>query len=211
MREAIGQVPPRRGFLGQLAGALAGLGLPGIAGAQAVGDREPTGEQWPARLTGRHKLIIQSHEPAEGLAFGWARNFLDAQRDAYGLADRDSSVVIGLQGKAVAMYLDDAMWAKYGMGPALGFAGPANPFRATSGMLTLAALQARGVILLACGNTLKRAASRWVKDRPVTPEVSAAFETEARAALAPGVEVVPAMVTTLVMAQERGCRYIYAG
>jgi intracellular sulfur oxidation DsrE/DsrF family protein len=211
MRESNGQVPPRRGFLGQVAGALAALGVPGLVTAQGRGAPLPTGEAWPERLTGRHKVIIQSHEPAEGVAFAWATNFLNAQRDAYGLADRDSSVVIGLQGKALAMYLDDAMWAKYGMAPALGFPGPGNPFRAPAGAMTLAALQARGVILLACGNTLKRGATRWVKDRAITPEVAAAWEAEARAALAPGVEVVPAMVTTLVMAQERGCRYIYAG
>lgn len=211
MRETDRTVPPRRGFLGQVMGALAALGVPGVAVAQRGTTALPTGEQWPARLTGAHKLVIHCHEPADGVAFAWASNFLDAQRDAYGLADRDSSVIIGLQGKALAYFYDDAMWAKYGIAQAFGVTGPGNPFRANGGGLTLASLQARGVILLACGNSLKRGATRWVKDRPVTREVAAAWEAEARASLAPGVEVVPAMVTTLVMAQERGCRYLYAG
>ena len=127
--------------------------------------------------------------------------------------------VVGLQGKAIAMFLDDAMWAKYGMAAATGLtqAGGRNPFRAPGhpmaqpGESMLDMLARRGVILLACGNTMKRGASRWVKDRPVTPEVAAAWTAEARAALPASVEVVPAMVTTLAMAQERGCRYIYAG
>ncbi len=199
---------PRRGFLARLGGALAALGLPAAAAA-APRPVDPPGEAWLQRLTGTHKLILQAHLPADGVAFGWAANYLEAQRTHYGLADRDSTVVIGFQGPALAFLLDDAMWARYDMAAALGVRGPGNPFR-RGGAQSIAALQARGVILLACGNSLSRGAARWVKDRPVTPEVSRAWTDEARAALHPGVEVVPAMVTTLVMAQERGCRYICA-
>ena len=210
---------PRRAFLAQCAAALAALGLPAVARGDRAPVAVPVDERWPARLTGAHKVVFQSHEPAEGVALVWAYNFLEAQREAYGLRDADSSIVVGLQGKAIAMFLDDAMWAKYGMAAATGLtqAGGRNPFRAPGhpmaqpGESMLDMLARRGVILLACGNTMKRGASRWVKDRPVTPEVAAAWTAEARAALPASVEVVPAMVTTLAMAQERGCRYIYAG
>lgn len=209
---------PRRGFLAQCAAAVAALGLPSLARAER-GPAMPVAERWPSRLTGRHKLIIQSHEPAEGVALAWAYNFLEAQKDAYGLADADSSVIVGLQGKAIALLLDDAMWARYGIAAATGLqsAGGKNPYRqpgspmGQGGESMLDMLARRGVIFLACGNTLKRGASRWVKERPLTPEIAAAWTAEARAALPAYVEVVPAMVTTLVQAQERGCRYIYAG
>jgi intracellular sulfur oxidation DsrE/DsrF family protein len=199
---------PRRGFLARLGGALAALGVPGVAAGAASVD--PPNEAWLRKLTGAHKVILHAHLPADGVAFGWAYNYLEAQRTHYGLSDRDSTVVIGFQGAALAFLLDDAMWAKYGMASALGVTGPTNPYR-RGGPQSIAALQARGVILLACGNSVARGASRWVKDAPVTPERSRAWADEARAALHPGVEVVPAMVTTLVMAQERGCRYLFAG
>ncbi|MCU0627766.1 MAG: hypothetical protein MUF21_15015 [Gemmatimonadaceae bacterium] len=211
-------VPPRRGFLAQLAAVGAALGVPALAHAHGS-EGAPSGadEPWLARLTGRHRVIIHAHEPADGLAMGWARNFLDAQRDAYRLTDRDSTVVIGLQGKALALLYGDAMWAKYDMAGALGFAaGSSNPFAAPADArparpTSVAALQARGVIFLACGNSLRMGAQRWVRETPVTAERMTAWADEARANLLPGVEVVPALITTLVMAQERGCRYVYAG
>ncbi|MCU0619158.1 MAG: hypothetical protein MUF40_04540 [Gemmatimonadaceae bacterium] len=201
---------PRRGFLARLGGALAALGLPAAA-AGAAPPIDPPTEAWLQRLTGTHKVILHAHLPADGVAFGWAYNYLEAQRTHYGLSDRDSTVVIGFQGAALAFLLDDAMWAKYDMASALGMrSATGNPFR-RGGAQSIAGLQARGVLLLACGNSIARGASRWVKDAPVTPERARAWADEARAALHPGVEVVPAMVTTLVMAQERGCRYLFAG
>ena len=61
-------------------------------------------------------------------------------------------------------------------------------------------------------SSLRASGQRFLPE-PQRNEAAArtAFGAEVTANLLPGVEIVPAMIVTLQMAQDRGCRYVYAG
>jgi intracellular sulfur oxidation DsrE/DsrF family protein len=218
-------VTPRRGFLASLATAAAALGFSRPAHAAvsledaALLDTDP----WLARLTGAQKVIFHQHDPVDGLSFVWARTFLNTQRDTYKRADADTTLVIGLQGKAIGFAFNDAMWAKYPVGEVLEmksgddvatrnmFAARQPEAGAFYDGTSIPELQARGAVILVCNNSLRNSAGRFLRERPLTPARSAAFYDEIKANLLPNVFVVPAMIVALEMAQARGCRYIYAG
>jgi intracellular sulfur oxidation DsrE/DsrF family protein len=208
---------PRRGFLARLALAGAVLGVPGLA-ARAEAEIAPPDEPWMRKLKGKHRVVFHSHEPTNGLAFAWARNFLNTQRDHYGFRDEDSTVIVGLNGRAVGMLYNDAMWAKYPIAKVLGVPHARNPWQSPlegSGVApsdTVAELTKRGVIVLVCNNSLRQGAVRFHPDGPKTDETTrAAFYEEVRGNLVLGVEVVPAMIVTLQRAQATDCSYVYAG
>lgn len=199
----------RRTFLSRLAALGATLGV--VPAASAIAASAPTSaidDPWVARLTGTHKVIFHSHLPTDGLAIGWARTFLDTQKGSYGLADTDSSVVVGLNGRSIGWFFGDALWAKYPtIGEIMGTPGAKNPQAAL-----IASLVPRGVILLACNNSIRASGSRFLPEaRRGDATARNTFAEEVKATLLPGVEVVPAMVVTLQQAQARGCQYIYAG
>jgi len=204
-------VPDRRHFLTRLAALGASIGLLSPRAAQgAAADEAPSvaDDPWIARLTGTHRVIFHSHLPTDGLAIGWARTFLDTQKGSYGLEDRASSVVVGLNGRSIGWFFGEALWAKYPtIGEIMGAPGARNPQASL-----VASLVPRGVIFLACNNSIRASGSRFL---PETQRGDAAartaFADEVRAGLLPGVDVVPSMVVTLQQAQDRGCRYIYAG
>lgn len=200
---------PRRDFLARLGALGASLG---VLSPRTVAAMEParsgTEDPWVARLRGAHRVIFHSHMPTEGLALRWAQTFLDTQKSAYGIAEADMSVLVGLNGRSVGWFFNDAMWAKYPtIGEVMGAPGTRNP-QSTA----IAALASRGVFLLACANSIRASGQRFLPD-PGRNDTSArtAFADDVRANLIAGVEVVPAMIVTLQQAQDRGCRYIYAG
>lgn len=200
----------RRRLLSRLAAWVATVGLvsPRLADAIEPALPAPADDPWISRLKGPHRVVFHSHMPTEGLAIRWAQTYLDTQQASYRLADGDSSVVVGLNGRSIGWFFGDALWAKYPtIGEVMGAPGARNPQAAL-----IASLVGRGVILLACGNSIRASGQRFL---PPAQQGDAAarmaFADEARAALLPGIEVVPSMVVTLQQAQDRGCRYIYAG
>jgi intracellular sulfur oxidation DsrE/DsrF family protein len=205
---------PRRSFLSRLATATAAFGLGGLpqtARADTTGGAPGDDEPWMSRLTGSQRIIIHAHEPTAGLALRWAQTFLDTQKSSYGRADRDCSVVVGLNGKSVGLVFNDAIWAKYPIAQTLEMSGTRNPAGPT-GSNAIAQLVSRGVIILACQNSLRAAGQRFLPEAQRSDAAArSAFGAEVTANLLPGVEIVPAMIVTLQMAQDRGCRYVYAG
>lgn len=205
--------PDRRHFLSRLAALGATLGLVparvAYGEAAAATPRNALREDpWMTRLSGSQRVVFHSHLPTDGLALRWAQTFLDTQRGSYGLTDRDCGVVVGLNGRAIGWAFADALWAKYPtIGDVMGAPGTKNPHTAA-----VAGLLPRGVLILACANSIRAAGQRFL---PPTlqgnAEARTAFAEEVRANLLPGVEVVPSMVVTLQQAQDRACRYVYAG
>ncbi|HYW29883.1 MAG TPA: hypothetical protein VE869_00155 [Gemmatimonas sp.] len=203
---------PRRGFLGRLLAIAGGLGAPSAVAAaaepRAVGLIE---DAWTKRVRGKHRVIFHSHEPTGGISLRWAKTFLDTQKSSYALTDSDSTVVVGLNGKAIGLLFNDHMWAKYPIGATLGMPGSINP-AGPAGSNEIAALVARGAILLVCQNSLRLSGQRFLPDA-ARGDASArsAFAQEAAANLIAGAETVPAMIVTLQQAQDLGCRYVYGG
>ncbi len=206
----------RRQFLTRLAALGAGVGFlsPARASdaltAQTEADKLPllADDPWMARLSGNHRVVFHSHMPTDALAIRWAEIFLDTQKRTYGIPESDCGVVVGLNGPSIAWLFNDAMWAKYPtIGGVMGAPGDRNPYSQL-----VASLVPRGVIVLLCHNSLQRAGSRYLASPDRENDAAGlAFAEEARAKLLPGVEVVQAMIVTIQQAQDRGCRYVYAG
>lgn len=205
----------RRTFLSRLVTVGAALGLAAPRSAEAMErpaspvdpSTSAADDPWVSRLKGKHRVIFHSHLASDGIALRWAQTFLDTQKSAYGLTDADNSVVVGLNGRAIGLLFNDAIWGKYPIGETLQMPGVRNANAAL-----VAQLVARGVIILACNNSIRAAGQRFLPEaQRGDAALRTAFSDEARANLLPGVEVVPAMIVTLQQAQDRGCRYIYGG
>lgn len=204
---------PRRSFLARIATATAALGLssaPSSASAsvlRSAADDEP----WMKRLSGSQRVLFHSHEATGGIAIRWAQTFLDTHKNNYGHTDKDCGVVVGLNGKSIGLMFNDAMWAKYPIGETLAMPGTKSPAGPT-GTNAVAQLLARGVIILVCQNSLRASGQRFLPEAQRGDAAArTAFADEVTKNLLPGVESVPAMIVTLQMAQDRGCRYVYAG
>lgn len=206
----------RRSFLARLGAAAAAFGvsaLPRAARADATGDGNRDDDPWMQRLAGSGPLrvVFHSHEATNGTALTWGRTFLDTQKNNYGKTDKDCGVVVGLNGKAIGLVFNDAMWAKYPIAQTMGMTGTKNPAGPT-GSDQIAQLISRGGIILVCNNSLRASGQRFLpEDKRGDAAARTAFAEEARANLLPGMDIVPAMVVALQQAQDRGCRYIYAG
>ncbi len=200
----------RRSFLSRLAtlGAALGLSSSSAAAASLHSHIQAADEPWMKRLTGKQKVLFHSHMPTDGQAIRWGQTFLDTQKSTYGLTDADSTVVIGLNGRSIGWFFNDALWARYPtIGEVMGAPGARNPQASA-----VAALAPRGAVLLACNNSIRASWQRFLSDAQKADQtLRNGFADEIKANLLPGVDVVPAMVVTLQQAQDRGCRYIYAG
>ncbi len=203
----------RRSFLSRLVGVGAALGLSMPRTADAIepeteaNARAAADDPWISRLRGPHRVIFHSHLASDGIALRWAQTFLDTQKKAYGLADADSTVVVGFNGRAIGLLFNDAIWGKYPIGDTLQMPATRN-----ANTVLVAQLAARGVIFLACANSIAAAGQRFLPEsQRGDAALRTAFSDEVRANLLPSVEVVPAMIVTLQQAQDRGCRYIYGG
>ena len=212
---------PRRGFL-----ARAGLGLLATVAAtrssaqQPAWQAGPTQDAWLARLTGTHRQLFDTPTLEGGGSLSQVRNFLNAYRDAYGLGDTDVNAVVGVHGRAVPLVFDDRTWRRFGFGATYQVEDPEtqsparrNVFRAGPGgplppEATVEALQRRGVIFLLCDNSLRRVSGTLSAAGHGTPE---SVREALIGGLLPGVELVPAMVVAMNLAQEKGVTYVYAG
>lgn len=197
----------RRSFLGRLAALGAAFGL-APRDAAALTPRAGADDPWMTRLRGPHRVVFHSHLPTDALALRWAQTYLDTQGSRYGLTDRDCTVIVGLNGRSIGWFFSSELWASHPtIGGVMGSEGVANPQAAL-----VAALQRRGVLLLVCGNSIRASGQRFLPaETRDDPTARVAFAQAVESGLLLGVEIVPSMVVTLQQAQDRGCRYIYAG
>ena len=215
----------RRGFLGRLAAGAATLvavTVPVATQAERLW-RAPSEDpdHWLDALTGKHRQIydvISIEEAGTGAAF--ARNFLNANNEGYGLADRDVNAVVSFRHKAFIMGLNDAMWDKYHLSELLGYTDPHTNAPATknpsagsaddtrTGSASLAALHSRGAVFTVCGMAMAAYAGQAA--HRANADASAVL-TDFRANLVPGGVEVVAGVIAVNRAQERGFSYVYVG
>src|SRR5262245_45269541 len=118
----------RRSFLSKV-----GVGMTSLVGAAALA--EPVAAQsagggrfqpvrhaqddWLDKIPGKHRFVFDTTTPdAFGGSLLYSNNFLTANKDAYGLGDADSAVVIVARHFATPFAYNETIWAKYG--PAFG-------------------------------------------------------------------------------------------
>jgi intracellular sulfur oxidation DsrE/DsrF family protein len=202
-------VTARRGFFGRIAGIVA-IGVAGLVPGSARAETDlDDGPDWPGKLTGRHRQVVDAYEVNRGFPFGFVHNFLTPNKSATG--------VIVLRHEAFPLALGHAMWEKYKIGekeniidPETKVAAVKNPyFQTKPGVLNndetaIDRLLARGVIFGACSVALRGHARRLASNAGVTPEEAA---KEFTANIIPGITVIPSGVWGVNRAQEAGCTY----
>jgi hypothetical protein len=213
---------PRRGFFGRLAGTtalgIAGL-LPSRSGAQAAPDRATPGQDgpnWPGKVRGRHRQMVDAYDVNNGSPLEFGHNFLAS----YGSPGAATLVVI-LRAGALPIALNSDIWAKYRIGEAFHIIdpetkGPAvkNPFlHPKPGVLrsdeaSVDRLLAVGTIMGACLVALQGQSGRLASNAGVTPDEAA---KDWAANLVPGIAILPSGVWGVNRAQEAGCTYCSGG
>src|SRR2546426_10002950 len=103
MSDSTSPTTDRRGFVGAVAALGAGVALGAntrvqrlFVAQQPTGAPVATSDAWLEHLKGRHRQLFDVPEPEGGTALRHVRNYLDAWRDAYGVVERDVSVVVTL-------------------------------------------------------------------------------------------------------------------
>ena len=209
---------PRRTVFGRLAGAAA-LGLAGWAStpsdarAAAMGSDGPN---WPGKLKGRHRQVVDAIEINAGFPLAFAYTFL-ITNPSPGAA----TAVIVLRHEAFLMSLNSAMWAKYKIGESIKHIDPEtqalavkNPYlNAKPGVLqvdemAVDRLLASGVIIGACNIALTVLSKKMAGNAGVSADDAA---KEWAANLVPGITLPPSGVGGVNRAQEAGCTYCAGG
>ena len=228
----------RRDFLQQMlaaGAAVAGAGLltgcATTAGAAAAPAPTPSAApragqaqwdmSWREKL-GRYKTAYDSPEIQNGAALAFAAAAAFGYESALGAGAREFTPVLILRHTASVMTLDDAMWARLGLGvahklkdPTTGEPATRNPFvgyeqgdRHTmiGAQAGLDVLMRAGAVVLTCNNALMGVAYQLRQKEPsLTRETAMA---EVRRSVLPNVYVMPNGIFAVSAAQDAGCHYM---
>jgi hypothetical protein len=205
---------PRRGLFVRLAGAAA-LGLAGLVPTQAEAATND-GPDWPGKLKGRHRQVVDAVEVNGGFPLGFAYTFLITNA-----SPGAATAVVVLRHTAMVIALNSGMWAKYKIGESLKIIDPEtnapavkNPFlRPKPGVLlvddmAVDRLQAIGTIFGACNVAL------LVFSKKLASNAGASADDAAKdwaANVIPAITVIPSGTWGVNRAQERGCTYCAGG
>lgn len=185
---------------------------------------------WVGRVNRPHRVVFDVTKVAEGQALWQASTWMRGYADAEGAKDDDLNLVLVFRHAAVTMVLDDAMWGRLGVAaekahgsadttkssppptgrnPYLGDANaPAASATGMGGPMTIRRLMNRGAIILACNNALSGQAF-GLKEKEGLSEADA--YAQIRAAVTPGVYVMPNGIFSVARAQEAGCSLFMPG
>jgi hypothetical protein len=208
---------PRRSLFGRLAGTVA-LGLAGLTStaARAATDAAPAdGPDWPGKLKGRHRQVVDAYEVNSGFPLGFAYTFLLTNPP-----DAATAIVV-LRHAAFPIALKSAMWEKYKIGAAYKIIDPEtkapavkNPFfQPKPGVLEIDdiavdRLLAKGTIFGACNVALVLDSKELSGNAGVSADEAA---KEWAANVIPGITIIPSGTWGVNRAQEGGCTYCAGG
>jgi hypothetical protein len=211
----------RRGFLGGIAAVAAAAGLSGVVPSRLAAEDAPGArsldaalDAWFGRIKGKHRMIFDAPEPNSGLVAIWPRVYINSMQATY---PGTTTAVVILRHAAIPLAMNDALWAKYGLGEMFGIKdgdAPAthNPYATITGFpisgLGIVELLKSGVLVGACDVALTIYSSGAAKKMGLAPD---AVKKEWIAGLFPGVQVVPSGVLGVARSQELGCAYCFAG
>jgi hypothetical protein len=215
---AITKGAPRRNFF-RLAGATV-LGLAGLASAasraQAATPVAGDGPNWPGKLKGRHRQLVDAYTVNDGRPLAFAQAFL--LTDA---APGSATSVVILRAQALPIALKSAMWEKYKIGESFKIIDPEtkasalkNPFlNPKPGVLIMDdmavdRLLGKGAVFGACNLALHNLSKQLAGNAGVSADDAA---KEWAANLVPGITLLPSGVWGVNRAQEAGCTYCSGG
>jgi hypothetical protein len=209
---------PRRTFFGRLAGAAA-VGLAGLVPTLSSTRAEAAtndGPDWPGKLTGRHRQVVDAYAVNDGFPLGFVVTFL-ITNPSPGAA----TGVIVLRHTPMVIALNNGMWAKYKIGESFKIVDPEtnapavkNPFfQPKPGLLltddmAVDRLLARGTICGACNVALHVLSKKLASNAGVSADDAA---KEWTANVIPGITIIPSGTWGVNRAQEHGCTYCAGG
>jgi intracellular sulfur oxidation DsrE/DsrF family protein len=174
----------------------------------------------------RHRMVFDTLS-ATGIGQGlnFARNFFEANRDAYGISPNEVSVVIIARHFATPLMFNDHIWDKYGdylvdriklFDPRTKAPPRVNLYNAElanndlpNGKTRLADLQKLGARFAVCSTATKNAAGAIAKN--VNGDADAIFKELTNNLVSETARMVPAGISTLNRAQEHGYTFSYCG
>jgi intracellular sulfur oxidation DsrE/DsrF family protein len=173
-------------------------------------------DTWLDAIPGKHRLVIDTTSSAgvpEAVRF--ASNILAANKEAYGLEDAETAMVVILRHSATAFGFSDAIWEKYGEALArfTSYADPESTGPPTGNPFTVAprsaldGLAARGVQFALCDRA-SRGTSRRLAGEGGDAET---VYQEMVANRIPSSRLVSAGVIAVTRAQEYGYSVIHVG
>ncbi len=212
---------PRRSFLGTIAAGAATLaaGRWSVANAEVATTAAVAGDEWVAKITGKHKQVFDCVTPNDGWGAIFPLTYIDTTKEATKLTDKDISAVNVYRHFAMPLMLKDSIWAKYKLGAALKVTDPKTNAPATRnifrdnlplhpGLTYEQMITQRGVTLVACNMALTVLSGMTAANAGVTAD---AAKKEWTANVLPGVYLAPSGVYAVNRAQEAGCTYCYGG
>ncbi len=229
MRDHLEQSTHRRSFLSRLIGGGAALALGGVglrpARAAAAELPHPAStdwdEHWLERINGKHRQVFDAITVGDGIVLGYAVTFLNTNKEAYKLTDKDLTAVIVARHMAIPMVFKDAIWEKYKLGEMFKVTDPRTNAPAVRNIfinrhademmlpgMAVDLLQQRGAIFTCCNVALTFISGMAAGKAGVPKE---AAKQEWIDGLLDGVTLVPSGVLAVNRAQEKGCTYCYAG
>ncbi|HWC73386.1 MAG TPA: hypothetical protein VG454_05560 [Gemmatimonadales bacterium] len=211
----------RRDFVSAVAVMGAGALLRTNDSPRSLIEDGPASDAWLDQLKGKHRQLFDAPDPDGGTVLRHVRNYLDTWREAYGVEDRDVSVIVTLYARTTPLGLQDAMWEKYKLGAALSITDsttnaplarnyfahprPGDPVADGTAESSIEALQRRGVTFALCNNALKRWSGRLEKGgMGAAKDIHADLTAHAL----PGVVIVPDVIIAMTKANERDFGYV---
>jgi hypothetical protein len=206
---------PRRSLFGRVAG-LAAVGLAGLVTTPSRAAPGADGLDWPGKLKGRHRQVVDAYDVNGGFPLAFALTFL-LPNPGTGAA----TAVVILRHGAFPIALNNAMWAKYKIGESFKIDDPEtkapavkNPFfQPKPGVLlkdgmAVDALMSKGVIFGGCNVALMVQSGMLAHNAGVSADEAA---KEWTANVLPGITIIPSGTWGVNRAQEAGCTYCAGG
>lgn len=217
-------VTPRRNFVKSVAAGAAALIAtgPSVAKAEHAFSNSSPKEDWVKRIHGTHKQVVDVTMPNNGFGPLFALNFIDSYK-SLGVAESQLASVVSFRHFAFPLLLNDSIWAKYKFAAMIGAMDPKTNAPATRNIYRDAILLHPGltyekilagtatkatIIFTACDVALHALSGMMAANAGVSAAEALA---EWKAALIPGVVLVPSGVYAISRAQEVGCTYCFGG
>ena len=177
---------------------------------------EPT-SRWLDSVKAPHRQLFDAPAPLDGVPLIHIYNYYETLNKAFKVKDADIDAVLTFYGGTTFYGLNDAMWAKYGIGEFLGLKGAnaqfatANPWRATPTIIgmqlpqaSIEGLKKRGATFILCNNSLGLFSGMLAQKRGLDPKV---VHEDMKKNLLPAVELIPAIVVAIEQAHRAGLSY----
>ncbi|GAA4325679.1 hypothetical protein GCM10023115_40090 [Pontixanthobacter gangjinensis] len=216
----------RRDFLGAmfLGAAASGLAFAGpLESKISAFDPKSSGDpdKWFDKIKGSHRVVFDGSTPHHNfpVIWNWAWYYTN---NGSGSSDDDLTGMTVLRHDAIPFAMKDEAWEKYKLGEMFDIKDNSKKAAALRNVVYepregdmpmpviegIKKLQDRGAMFCVCDLALNvysgMAAQKMGMDATVVYE-------EWKAAVLPGIQVVPSGVWALTRAQEHGCSYIFAG